>query len=114
MTPDPVDVQAAIAKIVASHAHQWVHADSLTPVVERWHKSAAAEVIAALSAAGRLLPEGGEERTEWAEEPNPTSPGDVCRRGDECPRVRFHNYRRTVRTFPDGSEWISGWTGVAE
>lgn len=187
MTPDRVDVTAAIAKIVASHAHQWVHADSLTPAVERWHRAAAAEVIAALSAAGRLrehvataltdteveellakhpldslwgaaldashsrdfrggdedgeldedaylryrrraldsayadvlaglaglLPEGGEERTEegwW----NPvTGQVQTWWSYSEC-GYKAADRRRTVRTFLDGSEWISAWTEVTE
>jgi hypothetical protein len=68
----------------------------------------------ALSAAGRLLPEGGEERTEWSTVARPTNPRDICQSGPACPRAREHQFSRTVRTFPDGSEWINAWTEVTE
>lgn len=79
--------------------------------------------VAALSAAGRLLPEGGEERTEWrviyeyvdgsrsAELP---FADEESARHYASPRIRdvvaaAELSHRSVTDFPDGSSYIGPW-----
>lgn len=88
----------------------------------------AAVAVAALSAAGRLLPEGGAEHTEWAVNADGSSlgRGPIPTVGDvPAGRVMVAELRRkygveawlesrTVRTFSDGSVLTGPWNEVTE
>jgi hypothetical protein len=86
------------------------------------------QLLALAGAAGRLLPEGGEERTDWRvvyEYINGTRSTGIVFADEAAARhttarplgdvvVAIELSCRTVRTFPDGSEWIGVWREVTE
>lgn len=61
--------------------------------------------VAALAAAGRLLPTGGVERVEFAHKP-----GHLVH-SHRCPDSAL---TRTVTKWPDGNEWRGPWVSVNE
>lgn len=98
-------------------------------LAENWARVVAGAVLDALRAAGRLLPEGGETRTEWAVWWHAGDSDGVVlserqfgwrdkaeRRGQE--RIgqygitRFTLQRREHRIFEDGSSWTGPWVAV--
>jgi len=79
----------------------------------------ASAVLTALSAAGRLLPEGGATREEWGELDTclPTVVRPVSERYAiellaEDPPPWLEIKRRTVTTWPDGSTYTSAWVKI--
>jgi hypothetical protein len=124
--PDPALVDV-VARLVLCNLWRpngqdwWPAMDDLTRGSFRAQASA---VLTALSAAGRLLPEGGETRTLWRSH-DLTSGGSITTR-DRAQAQRFVDRSRdpfepnhenvlessTVTTWPDGSTYTSAWREV--
>ncbi len=75
------------------------------------------DVLEALSAAGRLLPDGGETRIEWGPRcSDPSHLGHLFVHGEMVSRNAVDGYRarREVREWPDGSSWTGPWVEVTD
>lgn len=118
---DPTTWPAAAAHPEAVRTLTAALAQVLTPYA-REHgtaKSFAALAVESLALSGRLLPDGGETRTEWLarwgedlEFEHPVS-GKAYAAGfvDSMTRGGFRavTARREVREWPDGSSWSGPW-----
>lgn len=114
----------ATAEIVARTLHRYLG--------ENWgedQEGAALAVVEALRAAGRLLPEGGETRTEWGCEDNwppgrgwQVDPVSVTELRNVAERyaamysgnseIEHRLVRHEVRDFPDRSIFTGPWVAV--
>ena len=110
-TPNPADVTTE--ELVARAVHGVI---CRTSCGESWteYREEADAVLAALSAAGRLLPEGGTERVEWAypvwRDGETVWIETWLRAAGSIPRLS----RRTVTEFPNGYELVGPWSEVTE
>lgn len=114
MSTDPTDVDL-IARVLynldrAPGVDHWADIRS-TPASDAIDASVAKiqaqGVLAVLGS--RLLPPGGQERTEW---------GRLTLGGQYAVYIaglqKHHTHYRTVTTFPDGREWPGPWKPIEE
>jgi hypothetical protein len=82
--------------------------------MEDWDEHMARVALAAL--AGRLLPAGGQTRTEWGRT-NPVGEVYLCclpRQVGVYGCTPHHSHRRVVTAFPDERELVGPWVNVEE
>lgn len=112
-TPDPADVEL-VERALTEWSADW--RGEPDP-----NREAAHVAVAALAAAGRLQPAGGETRTEWAVRWPKLDPDPRALHPEYGPDAEQHArgrvgrnrgtelYRRTVTTYPDGSTLTGPW-----
>ena len=108
---DPADIEL-VARATAALDGDTEWAD-LSARDQRTYLDYAGHVLDAL--AGRLLPPGGQVRVELTggQFPEDFDQDDPCW-ADQCPEPHEHNIRRTVTTWPDGSQLTGAWEAVDE
>jgi hypothetical protein len=135
-TPDPADVELVADALARIHCWDGLAELEVTaPDGAEPERADARAVLAALAAAGRLVPADAETRTEceinWTDVRSSRPGAEVYGESYNWPSDQFgwwlareidaeaHRHRapvdmrkRTVRTWPDGARWVGPWLPV--